>query len=286
LQNHLFAKFCTAFAPFNALAASALCAQLIPGPFVVYIEIKAPMSQPAPAPAILRFDVYALDLRAGEFYKNGRKIKLQEQPFQILAMLLEHPGEVVTREEMRQRLWPGDTFVDFEHSLNTAIKKIRRALDDEAGKPRFVETLRRRGYRFAGSMAEDSFSSASLFLQATPGSAPTSEQAPVESADEMVGKVLTLQDELGTELLTLSIDEAAQQEKQKLEAASDDLGLALLFADQKLLMVRAGTRVKILDRLPAGTCYEVRILEGEHTAKTALAPAHRLGEAPTKQIEK
>jgi DNA-binding winged helix-turn-helix (wHTH) protein len=244
------------------------------------------MSQPAPAPAILRFDVYALDLRAGEFYKNGRKIKLQEQPFQILAMLLEHPGEVVTREEMRQRLWPGDTFVDFEHSLNTAIKKIRRALNDEAGKPRFVETLRRRGYRFAGSMAEDSFSSASLFLQATPGSPPTSERAPVESADEMVGKILTLQDELGTELLTLSIDEAAQQEKQKLEAASDDLGLALLFADQKLLMVRAGTHVKILDRLPAGTCYEVRILEGEHTAKTALAPAHRLGEAPTKQIEK
>jgi DNA-binding winged helix-turn-helix (wHTH) protein len=253
------------------------------------------MSQPAPAPAILRFDVYALDLRAGEFYKSGRKIKLQEQPFQILAMLLEHPGEVVTREEMRQRLWPGDTFVDFEHSLNTAIKKIRRALNDEAGKPRFVETLRRRGYRFAGSMAENSLSSESLFLQATPGSSPlssspasppTSEQTSVESADEMVGKILTLQDELGRELLTLSIDEAALQEKQKLEAASDDLGLALLFADQKLLMVRAGTHVKILDRLPAGACYEVRILEGEHTAKTALAPAHRLGEAPTKQIEK
>jgi DNA-binding winged helix-turn-helix (wHTH) protein len=257
------------------------------------------MSQPAPAPAILRFDVYALDLRAGEFYKSGRKIKLQEQPFQILAMLLEHPGEVVTREQMRQRLWPGDTFVDFEHSLNTAIKKIRRALNDEAGKPRFVETLRRRGYRFAGSMAENSLSSASPFLQAPPGSSPlasplssspasppTSEQTSVESADEMVGKILTLQDELGGELLTLSIDEAALQEKQKLEAASDDLGLALLFADQKLLMVRAGTHVKILDRLPAGACYEVRILEGEHTAKTALAPAHRLVADPPKQIEK
>jgi hypothetical protein len=92
----------------------------------------------------------------------------------------------------------------------------------------------------------------------------------------MVGKILLLHDESGEELLTLSIDEAALQEKRKLEAASDDLGLALLFADQKVLMVSAGTRVKILDRRPASACYEVRILEGEHTAKTALVPAHRL----------
>jgi DNA-binding winged helix-turn-helix (wHTH) protein/tetratricopeptide (TPR) repeat protein len=98
----------------------------------------------------LRFDVFTLDLRAGELYRSGYKIKLQEQPFQILAMLLEQPGQVVTREQLRERLWPEDTFVDFDHSLNTAVKKLRQALNDEADKPRFVETLPKRGYRFVG----------------------------------------------------------------------------------------------------------------------------------------
>lgn len=255
---------------------------------MVYIQTETFMPQPAPAPAILRFDVYALDLRAGELYKSGRKIKLQEQPFQILAMLLERPGEVVTREEMRQRLWSGDTFVDFEHSLNTAIKKIRNALNDEAEKPRFIETLRRRGYRFAGALTETvsspvSSTSPPPSVQASPA---TSEQMPAESADEMIGKTLILREESGRELLTLSIDETVLKEKQKLDVASDALGLALLYADQKLLMVSAGTRVKVLDRSTSSACYEVRILEGEHTAKTALVPLDRLGEDPTKQVEK
>src|SRR5205823_209303 len=85
-----------------------------------------------------------LHFRAGELYKAGRKIKLQVQPFQVLTVLLERPGEVVTREEFEKRLWPGDTFVDFEHSLNTAIKKLRQALGDDKKKPRFVETLPKR----------------------------------------------------------------------------------------------------------------------------------------------
>jgi DNA-binding winged helix-turn-helix (wHTH) protein/tetratricopeptide (TPR) repeat protein len=102
----------------------------------------------------LRFDVYALDLRAGELYKSGHKIKLQEQPFRILTMLLEQPGQVVTREQLRERLWPEDTFVDFDHSLNTAVKKLRQALTDEADKPRFIETLPKRGYRFVGPAVE------------------------------------------------------------------------------------------------------------------------------------
>ena len=106
------------------------------------------MSRPAQSSGILRFDVYELHLRAGELYRNGRKIKLQEQPFQILAMLLEQPGQVVTREELRERLWPADTFVDFDHSLGTATKKLRQALNDEADRPRFIETVPRRGYRF------------------------------------------------------------------------------------------------------------------------------------------
>src|SRR6202167_238687 len=117
------------------------------------------MPQPAPGAAILRFDIYALDLRAGELFKSGRKIQLQEQPFRILTMLLEHPGELVTRGELRKRLWSQDTFVDFEHSLNTAIKKLRRALCDEAGNPRFVETLPRRGYRFVCSLVAHTTSS-------------------------------------------------------------------------------------------------------------------------------
>ncbi len=100
------------------------------------------------APPSLRFGVYEVDLQAGELRRKGRKLKLQEQPFQVLALLLEHPGEVVTREALREKLWPADTFVEFDHSLNTAISKIREALGDLADNPRFVETLPRRGYRF------------------------------------------------------------------------------------------------------------------------------------------
>jgi DNA-binding winged helix-turn-helix (wHTH) protein/Tol biopolymer transport system component len=92
--------------------------------------------------------MYELDLRAGELRKSGLKIKLQEQPFQVLAMLLRHPNEVVTREELQKAVWPADTFVDFDRGLNKAINKIREALGDEADNPRFVETLPRRGYRF------------------------------------------------------------------------------------------------------------------------------------------
>src|SRR5438093_10275695 len=97
---------------------------------------------------IVRFGAFEVDLRAGELRKNGLKIKLQEQPFQVLAMLLRHPGEVVTREELQKTVWPADTFVDFDRGLNKTINKIREALGDSADNPRFVETLPRRGYRF------------------------------------------------------------------------------------------------------------------------------------------
>ncbi|HTV60186.1 MAG TPA: tetratricopeptide repeat protein [Verrucomicrobiae bacterium] len=95
-----------------------------------------------------RFGAYEVDLRAGEVYKHGIRLKLQDQPFHVLAVLLEHPGDVVTREELRQKLWPSDTFVDFDTGLNSAIKKLRDALSDSAEHPRFIETLPRRGYRF------------------------------------------------------------------------------------------------------------------------------------------
>src|SRR5271170_4542060 len=96
----------------------------------------------------LRFSVFELDLRAGELRKRGLKIRLQEQPFRVLATLVEHAGEVVTREELQKKLWPADAFVDFDHGLNKAINKIRDALSDSAESPRFVETVARRGYRF------------------------------------------------------------------------------------------------------------------------------------------
>src|ERR1700676_4068957 len=95
-----------------------------------------------------RFGVFELDLCTGELRKHGLRIRLQEQSFQVLATLLEHPGEVVTREELQKKLWPADTFVDFDHGLNKAINKIRDALGDSADSPRFVETIARRGYRF------------------------------------------------------------------------------------------------------------------------------------------
>ena len=97
---------------------------------------------------IVRFGVFEVDLRTRELRKNGLKIKLQEQPFQVLAMLLQRPGDVVTREELQKAVWPADTFVDFDRGLNKAINKIREALGDKPDNPRFVETLPRRGYRF------------------------------------------------------------------------------------------------------------------------------------------
>jgi len=102
----------------------------------------------------LRFGVFELDLRSGELRKHGLRVRLQEQPFRLLEVLLERPGEVVTREELQKRLWPADTFVDFDHGLNKAINKIREALGDSAESPRFVETVSRRGYRFLAEVKD------------------------------------------------------------------------------------------------------------------------------------
>lgn len=100
----------------------------------------------------VRFGPFEVDLHCGEVSRNGLKLKLQHQPIQVLGILLEKPSELITREEFRQRLWPADTFVDFEHSLNTDIKKLRQALGDEAETPRYIETLPRQGYRFIGEL--------------------------------------------------------------------------------------------------------------------------------------
>jgi TolB-like protein/DNA-binding winged helix-turn-helix (wHTH) protein/Flp pilus assembly protein TadD len=104
--------------------------------------------QPATSSPNLRFGAYTLDLRAGELRKGASRIRLQEKPLRVLALLTQHPGDLVTREELKLRLWPEDTFVDFETGLNTAVSKLRDALSDSADKPRYIETIPRRGYRF------------------------------------------------------------------------------------------------------------------------------------------
>src|SRR5262245_59088314 len=103
--------------------------------------------------AILRFGDFELDVRSRELRRGSARTRLQEQPLEILRLMLERPGEVVTRDELRERLWPEGTFVDFEHSLNAAVKRLRAALGDDADNPTFVETLPRRGYRFIAPLA-------------------------------------------------------------------------------------------------------------------------------------
>src|SRR5712671_5940619 len=103
---------------------------------------------------VIRFGPFELDLGTGELRKHGLKTRLQQQPFRVLALLLEHPGEVVTREELRQVIWPAGTFVEFDVGLDAAIHKLRNALGDSAEQPRLVETLPRRGYRFIAAVED------------------------------------------------------------------------------------------------------------------------------------
>jgi len=127
-----------------------------------FLELPMPANSPS---SIVRFGNFEVNFQTGELRQRGQKIKLQEQPFQVLAALLEHSGELVTREELRNKLWPADTFVDFDHSLNAAIKRLRDALGESADAPVFIETLARRGYRF---IAPVHGSSASGVAEITP----------------------------------------------------------------------------------------------------------------------
>jgi DNA-binding winged helix-turn-helix (wHTH) protein len=121
------------------------------------------------------FDDFEVDLRSRELRKSGVRVRLQEQPFHLLTMLLERPGDVVTRDEIRDRLWPHGTFVDFEHSVNAAIKRLRAALGDQAENPRFVETLHRRGYRFVAHVGAPDLAGAA---RAVPASATAPDRRP------------------------------------------------------------------------------------------------------------
>ncbi len=127
-----------------------------------------------------RFGLFELDAKAGELRKQGKRIRLQDQPFQVLTALVERAGEIVTREELRQRLWPGDTFVDFDHSLNTAVNKLRDVLGDSAGSPRFVETVARKGYRFIAPVRREDAGTAQAETTVNTGAAANPAQSAAE----------------------------------------------------------------------------------------------------------
>ncbi len=129
-----------------------------------------------PRRRVVRFGVFEVDLRAGELRKHGTRIRLQQQPLRVLTLLLEHPGEIVTREELREAIWPTNAFGSFDEGLDAAIYKLRSALGDSAESPRFVETLPRRGYRFIGAVDGVSAS------ETAHGVRPLEDQAPAPTA--------------------------------------------------------------------------------------------------------
>ncbi len=237
-------------------------------PGVHFVSPASLMREEFPSEGRLCFDAYHVDLRTGELRKHGRKIRLAGRPFQVLALLLEQPGELLTRKELQGRLWPADTFVDFEHGMNAAIRTLRRALCDSHKKPRFIETLPRRGYRFIAAVE-----SVPPDAGTKPSSPPFDTHAAVpEPRPEWVGKVATICDEAGRTHVLLPISEEILDEMCACEAASDDLGISLLVAAEKLLLVNCGTRVKILDASNTALGCKVRILGGQFVGERAFAP--------------
>ncbi len=209
------------------------------------------------------FGPFSVDLRAGELYKGKKKIKVQQLPMQVLGALLEKPGEVVEREQLKSRLWLADTFVDFEHGLNTAIKKLRQALGDNTTKPRYIETLPKKGYRFAGKVQREGEKLAA--------------KRPRSSA--IAGKILYVFAEQEIECVVAPVDEKSRNEWQRLLALSDDVGVSMMIAHNRLLLLEVGKPVRVLATDgPQGWC-ETRVLEGEHYGKTALLPRTALREA-------
>lgn len=202
----------------------------------------------------VRFGPFTVDLRAGELYKGKKKIKVQQLPLQVLGALLENPGEMVAREELKSRLWPADTFVDFEHGLNTAIKKLRQALGDNSAKPKYIETLPKKGYRFNGEVlgaAEKQVRKTGL-----PGA--------------LAGKIFRVCAEGGIECVVAPTNEKAREEWERLVTLGDDVGVSMMIADMRLLLIEVGKPVRVLSADGREGWCETRILEGEHYGKTAL----------------
>ena len=238
-----------------------------------------------PSEGGLRFDSYHVDLRTGELRKHGRKIRLAGRPFQILALLLEHPGELLTRKELQERLWSSDTFVDFEHGVNAAIQTLRRALCDSHKKPRFIETLPRRGYRFIAAVEGAQVGAAqsgAIAEQSPPPDSGVSGAASIASSgaarSEWVGQIATIRDETGRSFVLLPASEEIFHEMRACEKSKDDLGISLLVASEKLLLINCGTRAQILDASNADLGCKVRILGGQFVGEKAFAPRAYLAE--------
>ena len=210
----------------------------------------------------LRFGPFSLDPRAGELYKRGKKVKVQLLPLQLLGALLEKPGEVISREELKSRLWPADTFVDFEHGLNTAIKKLRQALGDNPAKPGLIETLPKKGYRFIGR------------LESNGAGAPKNPPRPTALA----GKIFSVFAEEGIECVLVPVDGNARDEWQRLIALGDDVGISIMITNNRLLLIEVGKPVRVLSAEGPQGWLEARILGGEHYGKTALLPRKSLRE--------
>jgi DNA-binding winged helix-turn-helix (wHTH) protein len=216
---------------------------------------------------MLRFGSFTVDGRAREIFKKGKKLEVQPQPTQVLVSLLENAGEVVTREELRQKIWPADTFVDFEHSLNTAIKKLRQALGDNAARPKYIETLPRRGYRFRGK------------VEASGEKTGASVGASVARQGPLAGKVFTLEAEKGIPCVMAPMDESCRKEWERLQSLEDDVGIAVMIAEKRLMLVEGGHRVRVLAAEDRAQWCEVRIMDGEHYGRTALVERKALGRA-------
>jgi DNA-binding winged helix-turn-helix (wHTH) protein len=227
----------------------------------------------------LCFDAYQVDLHTGELRKHGRKVRLAGRPFQILALLLEQPGELLTRKELQSRLWPADTFVDFEHGVNAAIQTLRRALCDSHKNPRYIETLPRRGYRFIGAV-ERVHADAALKAASSVSASDAPAAAEAELRSEWVGQVATIRDKAGGNYVLLPVSEEILREMRECESAKDDLGISLLVAGEKLLLVECGTKVKVLDASNVALGCKVRILGGQFVGEQAFALRAHLGELP------
>jgi DNA-binding winged helix-turn-helix (wHTH) protein len=148
-----------------------------------------------PTRRVYRFATYEADPATGELRKSGVRLRLPEQPFRVLIMLLERPGELVTREEIRRQLWPADTFVDFDHGLNTVINRLRETLGDSASNPRFVETLARRGYRFLAPVEAAGTAAAAAPISASavePAAATAAQSPPSRAPNSLNGRVAAL----------------------------------------------------------------------------------------------
>jgi TolB-like protein/Tfp pilus assembly protein PilF len=195
--------------------------------------------------ALVRFGSFELEQHSGELRKDGTRIRLQEQPLQILQILLEHPGNMITREELRQRIWPSDTFVDFDHGINNAIKRLREALGDSAETARYIETLPRRGYRFIGRIERETQNFCSLAVLPLDNLSRDPEQA--YFADGMTEALITSLAKIGQlRVVSRTSSMLYRGVRKPLREIARELGVDTIIEGSVL---RAGPRVRITAQL-------------------------------------